>query len=367
MKKHRVLKIIGIACAILVVAAIAGGWAMFGTQLRAASTVEKLEDHLYTLTYAGDYGFDGFLAQGGAATDGQMADYIASFLSHGFWKPDTTSLAPTDFGCSTIAVRDAGGNVIFGRNYDWVDCETMIVHTIPADGYESVSTCCLDFLGFGDGWAPEGMMHRFLSLAAVYGPLDGMNARGLCVADLIAGDDVETHQDTDKPDLTITPAIRLLLDRAATVDEAIALLDRYDVNSSIGSAHHLSIADATGRSVVVEYIDGKMCVTETPVLTNHYLTQGDKYGVGSEQSHQRFKRLTDRYEEAGGIMTPEDVRDCLQSVSQGTFPDSDEGTQWSIVYTPAALTADYYFRENYEKKYAVVLRDKGGRLDIENQ
>ena len=72
----------------------------------------------------------------------------------------------------------------------------------------------------------------------------------------MAGDDEETHQRSDKPDLTTTTAIRLLLDRAADVDEAVALLGQYDMNSSIGSAHHLSIADASGRSVVVEYVNG---------------------------------------------------------------------------------------------------------------
>ena len=47
----------------------------------------------------------------------------------------------------------------------------------------------------------------------------------------------ETHQQTEKPDLTTTTAIRLLLDQAANVDEAVALLGQYDMNSSIGSSH----------------------------------------------------------------------------------------------------------------------------------
>lgn len=50
----------------------------------------------------------------------------------------------------------------------------MIVHTKPENGYESVSTCCLDFLGFGDKYAPDGsMMDRMQSIATVYVPLDG--------------------------------------------------------------------------------------------------------------------------------------------------------------------------------------------------
>lgn len=78
------------------------------------------------------------------------------------------------FGCSTIYTQNESGTYFFGRNYDWAECETMIVHTKPENGYESVSTCCLDFLGFGDKYAPDGSMtERMQSIAAIYVPLDG--------------------------------------------------------------------------------------------------------------------------------------------------------------------------------------------------
>lgn len=81
---------------------------------------------------------------------------------------------PGSFGCSTIYTQDENGTYFFGRNYDWAECETMIVHTKPENGYESVSTCCLDFLGFGDKYAPDGSMtERMQSIAAIYVPLDG--------------------------------------------------------------------------------------------------------------------------------------------------------------------------------------------------
>ena len=165
----------------------------------------------------------------------------------------------------------------------------MIVHTKPENGYESVSTCCLDFLGFGDKYAPDGSMtERMQSIAAIYVPLDGMNAKGLVVADLTAGDDEETYQRTGKVNLTTTTAIRLLLDKAADVDEAVALLKQYDMNSSIGISQHLSIADAHGKSIVVEYVNGEMLVSETKVVTTHYLTDCEKRGIGSAQPLRGF-------------------------------------------------------------------------------
>lgn len=125
-------------------------------------------------------------------------------------------------------------------------------------------------------------------------------------------DDEETYQQTVKTTLTTTTAICLLLDRAADVDEAVALLKQYDMNFFIDISHHLTLADATGKSVVVEYVNGKMWVTETKIVTNHYLTDGEKQGVGSVQSHQRFDTLAAYTGPASEL----EVRALLESVVQ---------------------------------------------------
>ena len=359
MKK--ILKWVGIGFAALLVVTIAGAWAMFGTFVKAARSIEKLEDGLYVMEFTGDYGFDTFLAQGGAASDSGVADFLVSFLSHDFYKNES-KVGKGSFGCSTIYTQDADGTCYFGRNYDWTECSAMIVHTRPKNGYESVSTCCLDFLGFGDGYTPDAsIMERMQSIAAIYVPLDGMNSEGLMVADLMAGDNEETHQQTGKTALTTTTAIRLLLDKAANVDEAIALLRQYDMNSSIGSAHHFSIADAQGKSVVVEYVNGEMLVTETKVVTNHYLSDCEKQGVGSEQSHKRYDTLAAHT----GPADADEVRDLLESVAQKNYPqmaDSCEKTMWSIVCCPERHCADFYFAENFAHGYELVLSEKDSFL-----
>ena len=57
--KGRIALLIVVA---VLIAALAGAWAMFGTQLTAAMTIEKLDDNLWSMEYKGDYGFDGFPA-----------------------------------------------------------------------------------------------------------------------------------------------------------------------------------------------------------------------------------------------------------------------------------------------------------------
>lgn len=335
------MKIVWIILALLLVGLLvilAGAWSMFGEKVKAAQSVRKLEEGLYYMEYTGDYGFDAFLEEGGASSEAAMAEYIISFLSGGFVKGGA-SPAPQNFGCSTLTV-----NSLMGRNYDWegTDGAAIIIHTKPKNGYESYSTNWLNFMGFGQGWKPEGFANQYMALAAIYVPLDGINEKGLCVADLINGDNEQTHQQTDKADLTTSTAIRLLLDKAATVDEAIALLEQYDMNSAIGMSHHLAISDATGRSVVVEYIGDEMFVTETPAVTNHYLTEGAKYGVGNAESLTRFESLL---EIADSIACAEDMRSAMEAVS---YPNN---TRWSIVYDMDTKSFDFYWNRQFETPY----------------
>lgn len=358
MKKKIIISVV-VLMATAILAFVIAAMFLFWDIVKAAGTIEKREEKLYSMEFDGDYGFDEFLKRGGAASDEELADYLVEFLSKGFYK-NASNLNSGEFACSTLAVNSGENDFMLGRNYDWAECQAMIVKTKPKVGYASVSTCCLDFLGFGEDFVPDAdMASKMMSLAAVYVPLDGMNEKGLIVADLIAGDKEVTKQQTGKVKLTTTTAIRLLLDRAATVDEAVELLKNYDMNSSIGSAHHLSIADATGKSAVIEYVGGEMFVTETKVVTNHYLSECEKQGTGSEQSHQRYETLMSKYEECGGKMDFSSLCDAMKSVAQYNYraEGSDyEKTMWTVIYIPKEGKIHFYFDEKYDDGYEIKIK-----------
>ena len=365
MKKRtakRALKWIGITIGVLLIIIAAGAAVMFGPFVKAANSIENLKMGFMQWSLRGTTGLMISLLMAAPQATAKLRNIWFRSCRMAFTRR-MGNVTTGSFGCSTIYTQDENGTYFFGRNYDWAECETMIVHTKPENGYESVSTCCLDFLGFGDKYAPDGSMtERMQSTAAIYVPLDGMNAKGLVVADLTAGDDEETYQRTGKVNLTTTTAIRLLLDKAADVDEAVALLKQYDMNSSIGISHHLSIADAHGKSIVVEYVNGEMLVSETKVVTNHYLTDCEKRGVGSAQSRERYDTLA-AY--SGPTDAPQ-VRDMLESVAQKNYPKTDgsyEKTMWSIVYCPEGRCADFYFAENYDHEYGLILLGKNGIKD----
>ena len=92
-----------------------------------------------------------------------------------------------------------------------------------------------------------------------------------------------------------------------------------------------------------------LTVTRTPVVTNFYLAEGEKQGIGTSQSHERYDILMERLREQE-TMTKEDVRDALKRVSKDNFGEF-ESTEWSIVFDQGAKTARYYHREDYENSY----------------
>ena len=276
--------------------------------------IVELENGFSAVRYDGDTVFDDFLSQGGASSDGEVVEYLAGNLLSGLNLGD---LLGGIFGCSTIAVQSPEGDALFGRNFDWENCEAMVVESHPENGYASLSTVNMDFItqNVGGGMVDMALnLDEVKTLAALYAPLDGMNEAGLAVSVNMIQDSAAIQQNTDKPDITTTTAIRLLLDQAGNVDEALELLGQYDLHGSMGMMIHFAIADSTGRSAAVEYVDNEMIVTETPVLTNFYLAEGEKQGIGTEQSHERYDILLNQLEETPQ-MGMEDVRDALDSVS----------------------------------------------------
>ena len=229
----------------------------------------------------------------------------------------------------------------------------MVVISYPDSGYASFSTVNLDFIKQGAGPVSNFLSDETLTVAALYAPLDGMNEKGLCVAVNMIQDADTISQDTDKPDITTTTAVRMLLNKASTTDEAIELLKQYDFHASMDYMVHLAVADITGKSVTVEYVNNEMEITETPVLTNYYLAEGEKNGIGTEQSHTRFNILEKALEE-NSLMDAGQVKDTLSSVSKGNFGEF-ESTEWSVVFDQTALTAAYYHRENYNKEFLLRL------------
>lgn len=315
-----------------------------------SSDVTKLTDGLSAVKYNGEYGFDDFLVNGGAASDAEVIAFLTEKALSGEYG---ISLGNLEFGCSTISAKDENGNAIFGRNFDWDLCNAMIVLNTPQNAYASISTVNTDFITV-NGVPFASLPDYAQAVICLYAPLDGMNEKGLAVSVNMLWDKDIISQNTDKPDITFTTAIRLLLDKAATVDEAIELLSQYDMHSSMGYMLHFAVADRYGNSVAVEYVNNEMIVTETPVVTNSYFAKGEKQGLGTKQSEERYNILMKTLTEKK-TMNMEDMRNALSSVGRKNFDDY-KSTEWSAVFNQTTGEVHYYHRENYSERFTFCIK-----------
>lgn len=319
---------------------------MFGDQIKAASSVKTLEKDFYSMEYKGDYGFDELLENGGVSDDSELIAHIMKYLYHDMYAMEVVN---GNYGCSTLRATMEDGTVLFGRNFDYNSCKTMVVTTEPENGYKSISTCNIEFFGMRNSWEPDDFMNKMMAISAVYAPVDGMNEKGVCVAVLSVSAGYPTDQNTDKPDITTTTAVRLILDKAASVDEAVELLEQYDMHASIGGRFKFAITDSTGKSVAVEYINNEMSVVEVDACSNFYQTPGLYYGMGLYGPCPRYAKLMEGYQAYNGRMTEDEMMNVMASASQKYFHHNN--TQWTAVFHTKELTATYCYFEDFDTKY----------------
>ncbi len=317
------------------------------SKITATESIRTLSQGFKVAKFSGDDGLSDFLSGGGASSDDDLTNFLVRQVLGG--KAGLLFKGILG-GCSTLCVENSGGGYLFGRNFDWRRCNGMILVCNPSRGYRSVSTVNLDFV---TGSTDLELSDDVLRFCALYTPLDGMNEKGVCISvNMVYDSGASINQNTGKTDLTTSTAIRLILDRASSAKQAVELLRSYDLHASFGYVIHYAIADSTGYSVAVEYIGNKMYVTETPALTNFYVTPGGKYGVGSQKSVTRYENIMARYEESGK-MSPAELRDVMAEASQKDV--SDYNTEWTAVFDTQAKTVTYYHRGNFNKGWTVSL------------
>lgn len=350
MLQNKGPRIVILSVALIILTVVLGGVFMFRNELKSLNSLKKIDDNvLYTMTYEGDYGFDEFLEKG-AKSDEELVQFVTEQLLKGL--PMEFSIP--DLGCSSFNAQTEEGEWIFGRNFDLTFSPALIVETSPANGYRSLSTVNLSFLGYGEDKLPDTWKQKLITLAAPYAPLDGINEKGLTVAVLKIADD-PTNQNTGKTDITTTTAIRLMLDKAATVDEAVELLKRYDMHSSAGSCYHFQIADAQGSSAVVEYVDNEFEVIRADKsyqMVTNFIFSDKKYNFGNGQDrYEILKTALDKRE--GVIKDEKEAMDLLQAASKDWHVSEASGrlsaTQWSIVFNNSRLTAKIITGRQYDK------------------
>jgi len=233
------------------------------------------------------------------------------------------------WACSLFAAMGDPEDMLFGRNFDWDFSPALLLFTNPPDGYASVSMVDIAYLGYGEerafGLVDLPLIERSGLLDAPYLPFDGMNETGLAVgmAAVPAG---EMEDDPGKVTIDSLMVIREILDQAATVDEAVDILESYNIDWGSGPPLHYLIAEKSGRSALVEFSRGKIVVIPNrdpwQLATNFLVSET---GTSPEGNCWRYEMISGQLREGNGQLNPGQALNLLTEVAQ-------ESTQWSVVY-----------------------------------
>lgn len=233
--------------------------------------------------------------------------------------------------CTTFLLNH-NGQLVFGRNYDWMADAGMVCTNVKGLAKTSMKN--------EDG-STISWISRYGSITFnQYGkemPTGGMNEQGLVVELMWLDGTVYPKRDT-RPVVGVLQWIQYQLDNCSTIDEVIATDSKLRIAASATPLHYL-VADAKGNAATIEFLNGKMIVHKGselpyPVLTNdtYELSVRNKNNEvsTSDNSLQRFSttcNMIQQYKAAPGNQSVVDRSfEILDKVSQGDF------TKWSIVY-----------------------------------
>lgn len=332
---------------------------LYDTRLHSLATIRQISHYaqpynIYAMDICYKYDLDRLIDRG--LDDNQKN--IDAILKEALPLVPVAIHAP-DFSCSAFALKEKSC-VLMGRNYDFrFNTSAMMVHCTPSDGYESISFCALDNLSANEPFL--SIKNRFASLASPFIILDGINEKGVSMAVLIL-DSAPTNHHTGKPIISTSIAIRLVLDRAATTQEAVDLLAKYDMFAASGRDYHFYITDAAGDGRAVEYDcnseNREMKAVPIRQITNFFALYKDQ--VKPNQKNGIYGHGKERYDAMEKILDTADRNSdmkalawqALQAASQDPDPlDMTSNTQWSIIYDNKNCTADIVLRRAWTDIY----------------
>ncbi|MDE6402041.1 MAG: linear amide C-N hydrolase, partial [Clostridiales bacterium] len=284
--------------------------------------------------------------------------------------------------------------ILFARNYDFAKTNVCLTFTDPKDGrHKSFSTVDLNYIGMDVDKDVEGLMNKITCLAAPFTPLDGINDAGVSCGIYMSyqgGDGtkgtVATNQsDASKHNITSTTMLRLVLDYADDVDEAVELIKKYNLHDSANTSFHYMVADATGKSAILEWLpvgggtdatDNDGAARELVVtyntdsmydslrsgdgfryqwITNFIVNNQDAYYTDNDAKpgYGRYEHIYNRLNATDGVVADEyAAMQILSEVGQRTFNGGGGCTVHSAVFNLTKKTVLWVPNENYDDKNA---------------
>jgi len=162
----------------------------------------------------------------------------------------------TLLACTIFDTKNSKNEVLVGRNFDWSKSNGQINFILSDKNRYGVVLLSLDNPNM---------------------PYEGMNDKGLFVA-ISAVPNSETTINILKPIRKSLEMVKVILQKATTIDEAIEQFDKYSIafGEFLGNPLiHFKIVQKNGASAIVEFIHNKRVVIrgkKSRILTNHYIS-----------------------------------------------------------------------------------------------
>jgi len=282
--------------------------------------------------------------------------------------------------CTTFFLKNNDGKMIFGRNFDFPAGQGHI--QINQRGVIKSALAAPPEREFQ--WISKYGSISFNQIGREF-PYGGMNEAGLVIEQMWLQETMYPEID-ERNALTELQWIQYQLDNAGSVEEVIASDLYLRISKTSTATLHFLVADASGNSAVIEYLNGRMSVKTGdslpyPVLANScyhtsldFMKQKEKgtdvtYSPMEENSSGRF--LTASRMISGDLSRGTDLIDygfsILSAVAQGP------ATQWSIVYDLTERKIHYRTHQNTETRsidfntFRYACSDKHLFIDIDQQ
>ena len=313
---------------------------------RTLATLRQVDDHpLYVMTYYGDYGFAEFLKHGWRAPQRRLDAFGRGTRSAQAALPQGDAVPA--WACTCFAALNPQGTPWFGRNFDWELHPALLLFTDPPDGYASVSMVDAAYLGLGS--EPPSPADQRKLLDAPYWPFDGVNECGVAMG-LMAVPAAEASRDPAKVTIGSLHAVRLVLDQAKDVEQALMLLGQYNIDFGDGPPLHYLLADRGGASAVVEFVRSEMRVLRNrdawQVATNFLLSEVG--AAAPDDLGARYREANATLTRTAGRLSSEEAMALLGRVSQPI-------TRWSTLYDLRTGAVRVAMGRSYERVHAFEL------------
>jgi choloylglycine hydrolase len=179
-----------------------------------------------------------------------------------------------------------------------------------------------------------------------------MNEEGLAVG-MMAVSEADSGYDPARVTISDLNLIRLVLDYAANVDEAVVLMGKYNIDFGGGPPIHYFLADSSGNSAVVEFLGGGMQVlpnqADWQVSTNFLVSK--EQPEGSNSSCWRYNKSYEALQSSAGALSSQAAMELLADVSQ----PGDYATRWSVVYNMTEGEITLVMGREYDQVYSFSL------------